>query len=145
MRKTSALILALLLGFPAAGFSSEALHKIKITVAGKTINGVLDDNLVANQIYGMLPFRLSLTELGGREKYGDLPDNVTARGLYTDVYHPGDIGYWSPGNQMAFYYHDDGQRVPSPGIITIGHFDASGYRILTDSSTRTLLVERVDN
>lgn len=144
MRNQAIFILALLMGSASSGAVAETSHSITISVDGHRFSGELDDSPVARQIYNMLPFRLSLTEMGGREKYGDLPDNVTAKGRYTDVYHPGDIGYWSPGNQMAFYYHNDGQRIPAPGIVTIGHFDTAGYPILADSKTRTLYVERAN-
>lgn len=43
---------------------------------------------------------------------------------------------------MTFYYHDDGQRIPAPGIVIIGHFEEGAYPILTDSSTQTLYVKR---
>jgi len=36
----------------------------------------------------------------------------------------GDIGYWSPGGDVAIYYRQDGQKIPDPGIIVLGKIDA---------------------
>ena len=39
-------------------------------------------------------------------------------------YEVGDIAYWSPDHQFAVYYHQDGESIPSPGIIPIAKMDA---------------------
>lgn len=126
------LVISLLVSFTGRAASE---HKIRIIIDGHVIHGSLDNSPVAKEIFAMLPFRLSpLTELGGREKYGNLPDSVNARGQYTDRYSPGMIGYWSPGNQLAFYYRDDGQRIPSPGIIPVGTFENSAFSLLKNAT-----------
>ncbi|EIR2030815.1 hypothetical protein LWN17_004723 [Salmonella enterica] len=126
------LVISLLISFTGRAAGE---HKIRMIIDGHVIHGSLDNSRVAGEIFSMLPFSLSpLTELGGREKYGNLPDSVKSRGQYTDQYSPGMIGYWSPGNQLAFYYHDDGQRIPSPGIIPVGTFDSSTFSLLKDAT-----------
>jgi len=35
----------------------------------------------------------------------------------------GDIAYWSPDHQFAVYYRQDGESIPSPGIIPIARID----------------------
>lgn len=63
MRKSGLITQALMTAL--AGAVADTAHAIKISVGGHTFSGTLDDSPVANQIYAMLPFRLSLTELGG--------------------------------------------------------------------------------
>jgi hypothetical protein len=45
-------------------------------------------------------------------------------GRAANAYKVGDIGYWSPGHDVAIYYRQDGKRIPAPGIINIGHIEA---------------------
>ena len=35
----------------------------------------------------------------------------------------GDIAYWPPSHDLAIYYHQDGESIPSPGIIPIAKID----------------------
>lgn len=126
------LVVSLLVSFTGMAAGE---HKIRVIIDGHVVHGSLDNSPVAEEIFAMLPFSLSpLTELGGREKYGNLPNSVKTQGQYTDQYFPGMIGYWSPGNQLAFYYHDDGQRIPSPGIIPVGTFENSAFSLLRNAT-----------
>lgn len=126
------LVMPLLISFTSRADSE---LKIRIIIDDHVIHGSLDNSPVSKEIFSMLPFSLTpLNELAGREKYGNLPGSVNSRGQYTVRYSPGMIGYWSPGNQLAFYYHDGGQRIPSPGIIPVGTFDSSAFSLLKDAT-----------
>ena len=98
--------------------------KITIRVNGKTVSATVLDNLTARDFVFLLPLNLSLSDLFGREKQGSLPRALSEKGPRTQGYEVGDIGYWSPGHDIAVYYHKDGELIPSPGIIPIARIDA---------------------
>ena len=65
-----------------------------------------------------------MNDLFGREKYGDLPRALSEAGPRKNRYEVGDIAYWSPDHQVALYYRQAGESIPSPGIIPIAKIDA---------------------
>jgi hypothetical protein len=65
-----------------------------------------------------------MNDLFGREKYGDLPKALSESSPRQSKYEVGDIACWSPDQQFAVYYHQDGESIPSPGIIPIAKIDA---------------------
>jgi len=121
---------------------SASEKKITINVNNQTVEGYLNNTSIANQVYRMLPFKVSLVSMGVREKYGDLPQQVIGSGPSVKRFHQGDIGYWAPGNQIAFYYYDDGSYIPEPGVVIIGHFDQEGKSIVGDSKSSSLYLSR---
>ena len=66
---------------------------------------------------------VSMEDLFGRKKYGDLPKALSEKGPRQKTYEVGEIAYWSPDQQFAIYYHQDGESIPSPGIIPIAKID----------------------
>jgi hypothetical protein len=97
--------------------------KIKVQVAGKTLTATLADNETARDFASVLPLTVSMKDLFGREKYADLPKALSEDGPRQKKYTVGDIAYWSPDQQFAVYYHQDGEWIPSPGIIPIATID----------------------
>jgi hypothetical protein len=106
--------------------SSETISnmKIKIVIFGKTVTATLADNPTARDFISLLPLNLSMDDLFGREKFGHLPKALSEKGPRTHSYQVGDIAYWSPAHDLAIYYRQDGESIPSPGIIPIGKIDA---------------------
>jgi hypothetical protein len=98
--------------------------KIRIKVADKAIIATVANNETARDFVSVLPLSVSMSDLFGREKYGDLPKALSENGPSKNSYEVGDIAYWSPDRQFAVYYHQDGQKIPSPGIIPIARIDA---------------------
>ena len=105
---------------------SETSHnmKINIKISGKTLTATLADNPTARDFVSLLPLKISMNDLFGREKYSDLPRAISETGPGTHGYHVGDIAYWSPDHQLAVYYRQDDQTIPSPGIIPVAKIDA---------------------
>jgi hypothetical protein len=97
--------------------------KININIAGKALTASLADNATALDFVSVLPLNVSMDDLFGREKYGDLPKALSENGPKKNRYEVGDIAYWSPDHQFAVYYHQDGKSIPSPGIIPIAKID----------------------
>ena len=98
--------------------------KIKINIGGKTVIASLAGNATAWDFASALPLSVLMKDLFGREKYGDLPKALSETGPRKNTYEVGDIAYWSPDHQFAVYYYQDGESIPSPGIIPIAKIDA---------------------
>ena len=126
----SALVLAMSLmavgESKARAASTERTTSVKIRLKGadKEIIATVADNATARDFVSVLPLKLSMNDLFGREKYGDLPKALAENGPRKNRYEVGDIAYWSPDHQFAVYYYQDGESIPSPGIIPIAKIDA---------------------
>ena len=99
--------------------------KININIGGKILAARLAGNATARDFVSVLPLTLSMKDLFGREKYGDLPKQLSENGPRKNRYEVGDVAYWSPNHQLAVYYKQDGESIPSPGIIPIAKLDGS--------------------
>ena len=117
--------------------------KIKIKIAGKTLTATLADNPTARDFASLLPVNLSMNDLFGREKYGDLPRAISEKGPRMDKYQVGDIAYWSPDHQVAIYYRQDNEQIPSPGVIPIAKID-SGTEVFNVRGSVNVTIERAE-
>lgn len=98
--------------------------KINIKVADKVVTATLIDSPTTKDFISLLPLTLAMNDLFGREKFAHLPKAISLEGERTRTYEVGDISYWSPGPDLAIFYHHDSQQIPTPGLITIGKIDA---------------------
>jgi hypothetical protein len=121
--------------------ASERGHnmKININIGGKTLTASLADNATARDFVSVLPLNLSMNDLFGREKYGDLPKALSENGPRKNSYEVGDIAYWSPDHQFAVYYHQDGKAIPSPGVIPIAKIDAGAEAFNVPGSVKVTI------
>jgi hypothetical protein len=126
---------------PSAGTNTAV--KIEITVGDRTVTATLSDNATAKDFVSLLPITLTLHDLFGREKAGGLPRPISEQGKRTSSYEVGDLGYWSPNSDIAIYYHQDGQTIPSPGIIIFGKFD-SGVETLQVPGSVKVTIRRLE-
>ena len=115
--------------------------KIIVRVSGKELHATLADNPTAREFASLLPIHVTMSDLFGREKAGPLPRAISVDGPHSSSYELGDIGYWSPGHDLAIYYRQDGDRIPSPGIIKVGHLD-SGIEAFAVTRTLDVTIER---
>ena len=101
--------------------------RIRLTVDGATATATatawLYDTAAARDFASLLPITVTLHDLGGREKAGELPRALAAGDGQSD-YRAGQLGYWAPSHDLAIYYHEDGFRIPSPGIAMVGEIDS---------------------
>jgi len=106
--------------------SSERIHKMRINIriGEKIISATVLDNETARDFISLLPLSLSMNDLFGREKFGNLPKALSENGPRTHSYEVGDIAYWSPDHDVAIYYRQDGDSIPSPGVIPVAKIDA---------------------
>jgi hypothetical protein len=113
--------------------------KISIKIGGKTLTATLADNPTARDFVSLLPLNLSMDDLFGREKYGNLPKALSEKGPRTHRYKVGDIAYWSPAHDVAIYYRQEGGSIPSPGIIPIGRIDAGAEAFNVPGSVKVTI------
>lgn len=105
--------------------------QIRLRIGGAEATARLYDNATARDFASLLPVTITLHDLGGREKAGALPRDL-ADGQGQSDYRAGQLGYWSPSSDLAIYYHEDGFRIPSPGIVMIGEIE-TGLDTITDA------------
>jgi hypothetical protein len=98
--------------------------KIRLEVEKKVLTLTVTESETAKDFVSLLPLTLTLNDLFGREKFGHLPRAISEQGKRTHQYEVGDVAYWSDGPDVAVFYRDDGQRIPAPGVITIGKIDS---------------------
>lgn len=105
--------------------------KIDIKMAGKIVTATVADNETARDFISLLPLNLSMKDLFGREKFGNLPKALSEKGPRTHSYEVGDIAYWSPDHDVAIYYRQDSESIPSPGVIPIAkiHAGAEAFNV----------------
>src|SRR5882724_8497193 len=139
----ASLALALVLNSAAYAEQVKAM-KIKVTVGDSDLTATLVDSETTRDFVSMLPLTLTMNDLFGREKFGHLPRAISEGGKRTRTYEVGDVIYWSPGPDVAMFYRQDGQSIPSPGIIVMGKID-SGVEALNVAGSMKVTIERVDN
>jgi hypothetical protein len=98
--------------------------RVRITVAAKSIVATLANSEAARDFASLLPLRLTMNDLFRREKFAALPRAISEQGKRTNDYAVGTIGYWPPGPDVAIFYHQDGERIPDPGLIVLGKVKA---------------------
>jgi hypothetical protein len=118
--------------------------KIKLKIVDREMMATLVDSETSRDFVSLLPLTLTLNDLFGREKFGHLPRAISDVGKRVRTYEVGEVVYWSPGPDVAIFYHHDGQSIPSPGIIVIGKIDF-GIEALSVPGSATVTIERVEN
>jgi len=116
---------------------------IRLTIDGRTATATLNDTPTARDFTSVLPLTLDMNDLFGREKPGQLPRPL-ATGEGQSTYQVGDLGYWAPSQDLAIFHHDDGQRIPSPGIVIIGRIDTGLDLIVEAGDSFQLTIEPLD-
>ncbi len=116
--------------------------KIRLRVNDKIITATMIDSKTTREFISLLPLTLNMNDLFRREKYAHLPKTISTAGKRFFTYAVGDIVYWSPGPDVAIYYRQDGERIPTPGIIVIGKID-SGVESLNVAGSVKVTIELV--
>jgi hypothetical protein len=117
--------------------------KIRLTVNGKAITATLIDSETTRDFVSLLPLTITMNDLFGREKSGNLPRPISESGKRTRTYEVGDVIYWSPSAHVAIYYRHDGHSIPAPGIIVMGKID-SGVDTLNVPGSVKVTIQPLD-
>jgi hypothetical protein len=116
--------------------------QIRLTVNDKTITAKVIESPTARDFISLLPLTLTMNDLFKREKFGHLPRTISTDSKHAHTYALGDIAYWSPGPDIAIYYHYDGERIPDPGVVVIAKIGA-GLDVLDVSGAVKVTMELV--
>jgi len=76
----------------------------------------------------MLPLRLKLRDLAGKEKIGYLPRKLRTKGSPGSDPEDGDLIYYAPWGNLGFYYDASGIGFPRD-TINLGTYRASARRL----------------
>lgn len=123
---------------------SEGTHPVHVQIAigSRTMEATLGDNPAAQDFAAQLPVTVILRDLSDAEKVsGALPKPLSQDGARrTDAGSPGDIAYYAPWGNIAFYR---GRGPDAAGVIKIGRI-TSGVEALNQSGTVRATISRSD-
>ncbi|MEN8616373.1 cyclophilin-like fold protein [Shewanella baltica] len=116
--------------------------KIRIIIADTTLAATLENTQAARDFVALLPLDLTLADYNGTEKIADLPAKLSHKDA-PQGYTPkvGDIAYFAPWGNLAFFYHD---FVYSRGLIRLGQIDGSVDALMGDSDIK-VRIEQAQN
>ncbi|MDQ3760934.1 MAG: cyclophilin-like fold protein [Actinomycetota bacterium] len=118
--------------------------RIRLSVGDAVATATLRDNATARDFASLLPLRLRMHDLFGREKAGGLPRALAAGGQPQSTYEVGQLGYWTPSHDLAIYYRNDGEQIPAPGIVIIGQIDSGLDAIATAGDDLRVTITALD-
>lgn len=101
--------------------------KINITVNGKTLTAVLEDNPTTQALVQKLPLNLPMLNLYGREMCYRFDEALPAGQLRSDNYEVGDIAYWPPRHSFVILYKQNGERFERQHLGRIINGDLSVF------------------
>src|SRR5438046_6025041 len=135
--RISATIAALAVIVIANAAAQQNAMKIRLTLDNsKAITATLIDSETTRDFVSLLPLKLTMNDLFGREKFGHLPRAISEGGKRTRTYEVGDVIYWSPGPDVAIFYRHDGQEIPESDIIFIGKIESGMEALNVPGSIR---------
>ena len=95
--------------------------RLELAIGNSVATATLADSTAARDFASMLPLTVSMHDLFGREKPGELPRPLELEGTTREYdYEVGEIAYWSPDRDLVIFYADDGQKIPAPGLVRLG-------------------------
>lgn len=119
----------------AEGENGQEETKITIAMGDVTLDGVIYDTALANEIRDRFPLTVSMVGFGGREFYGGIdfvPENIEGGQLH---FENGDITYCDTNNTMAIFYAQTDRPDLSMEVIPIGRVisDLAVFEKMPDS------------
>ena len=116
----------------------EKYIKIKISMNNEIAIATIYDNPTAKDFLSLLPLTLELKDYASTEKVSDLSKKLSLKDAPSgSTPSTGDIAYYSPWGNLAFYYKDFSY---SEGLIKIGKIE-SGMEIFNSKSPLTAKIE----
>lgn len=112
---------------------------LKITIGDLTLNGVLYDTPLAQEIKEYFPLTISMSGYGGREYYGGVSFYPTNLEGGSNRFEDGDITYCEAHHNMAIFYAQTDDPILSVEVIPIGKVtsDLSVFQTLGSRETIT--------
>ena len=96
---------------------------VVLELDGEEIAGVLDGSATAASLISQLPVTLTVSDYGGQELIGELPEPLSLEGAPDGSgAAPLTIGYYVPQQSLVLYYTEVGYF---GGIVPIGSFEST--------------------
>jgi hypothetical protein len=115
--------------------------KIRLTINGKAITATLIDNATVRDFLTLLPMTLTLEDYAATEKISYLPRKLSTAGAPAGSDPSvGDVTYYAPWGNLAFFYRDFGY---STGLIQLGRIDSS-IQALSVAGPLKVTIERIE-
>jgi hypothetical protein len=110
--------------FGLAG-SAMAQERIQISSDWGVVTAELVDSDATRSLLSMLPLTIEMRDHLRQEKTGNLPSALPGQERQRD-FSAGTLGLWNSGDFVIYYRSG---RVPSPGIVVLGHItgDVSNF------------------
>lgn len=113
----------------ASGFLSEmnaqGNNKLKVTIGNSRFTATLYENETVDAFVNLLPMTVNMTEMGGYEKFHNLPGSLPGLASNPGTTNEGDLMIWSSDCLVLFY----STRSTSYSYIQLGRIDnTSGLR-----------------
>lgn len=125
-----------------AGAAVSGAHRmaVHIAIGSTSMTALLEDNATARDFASLLPLTITLREFGHAEKVsGALPKRLSEQGApATDAGAFGDIAYYAPWGNLAFYR---GQGPEATGVIKIAKI-TSGIEALRQAGQISVTISR---
>lgn len=128
--------------FMTMPLAKKSAVKIRIIIADTRLTATLENTQAARDFVTLLPLDLTLADYNGAEKIADLPAKLSHKDA-PEGYPPkvGDITYFAPWGNLAFFYHDFGF---SRGLIRLGQIHGSVDALMGDSDIK-VRIEQAQN
>ncbi len=138
-------------GVPEAGIASreaacgqegaQRVH-LRIVIGSMNMAATLEDNPTARDFVALLPLTMTLRDFSDAEKVsGALPKRLSEEGApATDAGAVGDIAYYAPWRNIAFYR---GRGPDASGVIKIARI-TSGIEALSQPGQVRVTISRAD-
>lgn len=103
---------------------------LRLTIDGHRIDATLNDSATARDFAAMLPLTLNLSDFHETEKIADLPRRLSTSGAPDAAEaKPGDLAYYAPWGNLAFFYQGSGSS--DAGLIILGHVNGDSEAFAT--------------
>ncbi|MFC9056430.1 cyclophilin-like fold protein [Streptomyces sp. NPDC057074] len=101
---------------------------IRVTLDGQPVEATLNDSPAARDLASLLPLTLDLEDFHGTERVADPPRELTTDGAPEPAAAKvGDIAYYAPWGNLAFFYKDGPSA--SSDLLILGHIDADADQL----------------
>jgi hypothetical protein len=115
--------------------------KLRLKVGEKIMTATLMDNATSRDFVSLLPMSATLDDYAATEKISYLQRKLSTEGAPAgSTPSTGDIAYYAPWGNLAFFYRDFRY---SSGLIKLGKID-SGVEVLNGPGSIPVTIELAD-
>lgn len=119
--------------------NSQTENSITIAIGNAVLSGTLNDSAEANALKKILPQTVSMSHYGGREYYGRISGEISAKAQGQLHFEDGDITYCPKNNTIAIFYAQTDKPTLTMRVIPVGKVtsDLSVFHTLGRSAQMT--------